>query len=542
MNTNLETSINYTKSFSKHNFDVLVNASTQRFKNDFEDMSYSNLEKVDALRRNNITNQAPYTKAFAFFDRSAVQGYLGRLNYNFDNKYYLDATVRRDGSSKFDKDYRWGTFPAVSGAWRISSEKFMSDLTFINDLKIRGGWGQLGNQETAAYKFLSTVNGGSDYAFGSGTGTTGSSGVPISGSTLLDFPVIDLSWETAETSNYGFDGTFFNNRLTFSAEYYTRLVKGILQSAGLAASIGNQVSPVLNIANVGNRGVELQTSYSGKVGEFGYNVGGNITTVRNRVLKVYQSNPFGGEVNSSRADQLRIEVGHPLFSYWGYEVGGIFQNQAEIDEWRKTNSDGINGNKFAPGDMWFKDVARAPLAGEGNQPIQEQDGKIDVNDRKILGKSIAGYYYGFNFGANWKNFDLSTFFQGVGDVQRYNAIRQQGEQMSSNGVNQWTTTLNRWTPQNPSTTIPRAVNGDPAQNNRPSSRFLENSSYLRLKNVQLGYNLPSNLKKRLGFVDNLRIYAAGINLFTATQWTGLDPENDNVPPTRSFMFGLNANF
>jgi hypothetical protein len=322
----------------------------------------------------------------------------------------------------------------------------------------------------------------------------------------------------------------------------------ILQAAPLAASVGVENAPILNIASVRNTGVELQLGYNGQVGAFNYNIGGNLTTVKNRVLSTFKDQPF----SDPRYENLRIEVGQPIGYLWGYKVGGIFQSQEEIDRWRETNSDNFNNNQFSPGDIYFQDVNSDPTES-GTQPTPGADGKINPNDRTYLGKTIPTYYYGINMGAGFRNFDLSLLFQGIGDVQQYNHSRASLEQMNSRGVNQSVTTKDRWTPTNPSTTMPRAAFEDPARNNRFSSRFVEDAGFLRLRNVQLGYNIPAGLKSRLGFVDNFRIYVTGINVFTITKYTGLDPEesyelsngnatNNFVPNTRSFLLGINATF
>ncbi|SFE67507.1 SusC/RagA family TonB-linked outer membrane protein [Thermoflexibacter ruber] len=533
-NTNFvkEFSVSYNKSFGDHSFDVILNAMDQEYKYDFLQASSGQIPFSDPLFRN-INNLPPFSNAGSFRNINRLQGYMGRVSYKYADKYYADVTVRRDGSSRFAPGYKWGTFPSFALAWRISREDFMKDLTFINDLKLRGGWGQLGNQETASFAFLSSVSTTPDYATGSGAGNA--VGNLRFGVRLPDFPVVDLSWEVASTTNVGFDGVFLNNKITATVEYYSRLTSGILQGSQLPASVGNENQPILNIASVRNSGVELQLGYNGKIGEdFTFNIGGNLTTVRNRTISVFRDQPFGGEGG-------RIEVGYPLFFLWGYKVGGIFQSQEEINAWTATKRDANNGNNFKPGDMYFEDVRSAPTE-PGKTYSDEPDNVVNAFDRTYIGKTIAGYFYGINLSANWKNFDLSIFFQGIGDVQKINGERWGGESMSSTGVNQWTTVLNRWTPQNPSTTMPRAVRNDPAGNNRFSSRWVENAGFMRLKNFQLGYSLPRSLMSKTGVIDRCRVFISGTNVFTFTRWTGPDPENDILPPARTFMLGLSATF
>jgi TonB-linked SusC/RagA family outer membrane protein len=533
-NSNLikEFSVNYNKSFGNHNFDVLLSAMDQRYVYEFLQSSSSQLPSANPLFRN-INNQIPFSNAGSFREINVLQGYMGRISYKFMDKYYVDFTVRRDGSSRFAPGYKWGTFPSFALGWRISREGFMSNLTFINDLKLRGGWGQLGNQETAAFAYLSKISTTPDYSTGSGPGN-GIGNVRF-GVGLPDFPVQDLSWEKASTTNIGLDGVFLNNKITATIEYYNRKTSGILQAAQLPTSVGNQNQPILNIATVRNSGVELNLGYNGAVGkDFTFNISGNLTTVRNRVISVFRNQPFGGEFG-------RIEVGQPMFFLWGYKAGGIFQNQAEIDRWRENNSDQTNGNNFSPGDMYFQDV-RKPSSNPLRTYEDSTDGLVNPFDRTYLGKTIPGFFYGINLSANWKGLDVSIFFQGIGDVEKVNTERWGGEGMSSTGVNQWATVLGRWTTSNPSTSMPRAVRADPAGNNRFSSRWVESAAFMRLKNFQVGYTFPVKWISKIGGMDRCRIFVSGTNVLTFTQWTGIDPENDILPPPRTFMLGLSATF
>ncbi|MCU0352392.1 MAG: TonB-dependent receptor, partial [Cytophagales bacterium] len=535
-----EFSINYVKAFGDHNVDVLLNAMDQSYGFVFTQAGTSQVDsRLPSVR--NVSGPNQFTNVQSFREPAALQGYLGRVSYRFRDKYYIDATVRRDGSARFAPGFRWGTFPSVAVAWRLSSESFFQNIPFVNDLKLRAGYGSLGNQETGNFLFLSRVLTSSDYAFGSGNGNA--TGNVQLGAALPDFPVRDLTWEISRTTNVGIDGIAWNNRLSFTFEYYNRLTSGILQSVPLPAAAGIQNQPVLNVASVRNSGVEVALGYNQTVGDFSFNVSANLTTVRNRVESVFRDAPTGGEFG-------RIEEGFPINYIWGYQVGGIFQTQAEIDTWRARYTDaniGQNktnpaaGYQYKPGDMWFRDVNGAPAAGQVRNPTP--DSLINANDRTYLGKTIPGFFYGINLGASYKGIDLSLFFQGVGDVQAINNARWRGEGMNGRGVNQWASTLDRWTPQNPSSTMPRAAFQDPAQNTRFSSRWVESAAFMRLKNIQLGYTLPKPLLNRLGFIENLRIYVAATNLLTFTRWTGLDPEErGGIPPTRVVNLGLNAAF
>lgn len=528
-----EFTINYNKTFSDHNVDLLLSAMDQESTWRYTDASSGQINYIDPDFRN-VGNNPPFNGTFTGRRPQTLQGYLARVSYKFKDKYYFDATVRRDGSSVFAPEYRWGTFPSFAAAWRISSEQFFQPLKggFIDDIKIRGGWGELGNKETTqGFAYLSSVQSQPDYALGSGNGNP--FGTQYQGVRLPNFPNFELSWERVRTTNIGFDATLVNSRVTLTAEYYNRYTEGIIQNVSLPPNSGIESPTDLNIGNVRNNGVEIQLGYNNVFGELRFNVSGNLTTVKNRVVTMYRGNPIGGEFG-------RIQEDYPIGYLWGYQVGGIFQNQSEIDEWKTNYEDRIGTNNQQPGDMYFVDINGSPAPGEFINPVP--DGIVNNNDRTYLGKTIAGYYYGLNLGLGFKNFDLSIFFQGVGDIQKYNGARAGGEGMASTGANQWATTKERWTVEDPSTTMPRAVRSDPNSNNRFSSRFVEDADFLRLKNVQLGYSLPSNLLAKTNAIQQVRIFVSGTNLATFTNWKGIDPENDFVPPLRQILLGLNATF
>ncbi|MGA0556101.1 SusC/RagA family TonB-linked outer membrane protein [Larkinella sp. VNQ87] len=523
-----EFSINYARMFGDHSVDLLVNAMDQKYGSNFTQAfnTQINYYNPDALA---LLNTTPYSTALVVPENNALQGYLGRLSYHYKSKYYLDATIRRDGTSRFDRDYRWGTFPSLAVAWRISAEPFLKPLTWLTDLKIRAGIGEIGNQETTQFAFVSLVNFNPDYSYGSGVNGDAIGGLQ-NGIRLANIPVRNLSWERVLTRNIGFDASLFENRITATVEYYDKKTSGILQTVTLPASAGidDGQAPTNNIASVRNSGFEFQVTYNGKVGnDLTYNIGGNLTTVNNRVTGLYRDLAFTSGNN-------RTEIGQPIGYIFGYKFAGIFQNQGEIDAYKATRpsgaaaKDAINGDRMVPGDAYFEDT--------------NGDGIVNANDRVFLGRSVnnPGFFYGVNLGATYRGFDFSLFFQGVGDVQNINTERQAGISMNSENINYWTDVRNRWTASNPSTTLPRAVQGDPASNNRFSDRFVEDASFMRLKNLQLGYTLPKSI---LGTVlSNVRVYLTGNNVLTFTNWSGLDPENDAIPPARSWILGVNVNF
>ena len=529
-----EITLNYNKSFGNHNFDLLLNGMDQQYSAKYV---AGNTEFITTLEPSlwRLGGNNEFTLLESDLFRWSLQGLLGRVSYNYNYKYYLDATVRRDGSNRFAPENRWGTFPSASAAWRVSAEPFMQSLNWISDLKFRAGWGQLGNQEVRTLAYLSPVSKSPTYAFGSNPGGDGRGNYGI-GAALFSFPNAELQWEKTTTTNIGFDALFFD-RLSASFEYYTKSTDGILQETTIPPSVGSKQSPVANIASVENSGFELALSFNSTIGELSYNIGGNFTTVRNEVINTYENIPFGNE-------DERIEAGYPVNYIFGYQVAGIFQNQAEIDAWLENNEDQSVSQAYQPGDRYFRDI-NGPADPENGYRFYTPgpDGVIDQYDRTYLGKTIPGYFYGFNFGLGWRGFDLSIFFQGVGDVQKYNNARSTLEYLSSRRANMSTVVLDAWTPENPDTNISRAVVGDPSNSLRYSSHYVENASYLRLGNAQLGYSLPQSLLDITGnSVKQLRIYASIANAFVITEWQGLDPENDENPIPRVFNLGLNARF
>lgn len=522
MNLIGELSLAYDRSFGNHNLNLLVNASSQEYSATVEQL----VDQAVLSSLPGIRDRVSEGNGVGFYEgtKNSLIGYLGRASYNYNQKYYIDAVVRRDGSSKFGPGYKWGTFPSLSAAWRLTEEFFMQGQRLITDLKIRGGWGQLGNDKVAPFAYLSLLNMNPRYSFGNQI---------VEAVTFDQYPTTDLTWEVVTTTNIAFDAVILKN-IEFTAEYYTRKTEGILQSVPLPATTGNLAAAVFNIADVENKGFEFQLGYNGQVSQdFTYYISGNLTTVRNRVSHIYDSQPFEN-------NNLRTEVGEPINFIYGYKTDGIFQTQEEINEFQATTEDPGNDASKSPGDVRFVDLYGAP---DDENPIRTYapDGKINTNDRTYLGKVIPGYYYGINLGGAFKGFDLAVTLQGVGDVQKINDVRRSSENMQSTGINQLTTVLDRWTPENPSTSMPRAVFGDPSGNNRFSDRFVEDAGFLRVRNVVLGYSLPSSLIQAAN-ITNFRIYLTGNNLATFTNYSGVDPENDLVPPGRAFIVGANISF
>ena len=533
---------------NKHSLGLTAVVQDQRHRRETVNLSGSNITKLndDNPLLVGYGNDLANNSSFYGWDQRFWFGMVGRVSYSYDSKYYLDGSFRRDASNGFDDDYRWGNFYSVSGAWRISDEQFMQNLTFLNDLKLRGGWGEAGNDQAAvgAYAFLSRVNtGASSYRWGSGIGDP--LGNFTGGALVDDFPNPQLSWEVVSTTYAGFDATMFSNKVNLTVEVYNRSTDGILQTVDLPLSVGTK-NPLINIGQLENRGIDLQLGYNNAVGDFTYRFSGNISFLENEVTHLYQDQPL--YTNNLRVDddeaRTRVEVGRSIGHIWGYKVGGIFQTQSEIDQYYNGLEDKtIKNQEFvAPGDMYFLNVGGNPTDTEPFYSTTP-DTLINDFDKTEIGKTIPGFTYGFNLDAGWKGFDISLSFYGEGDVDRYNYVRERFEGMSGAGANYSSSTLNRWTPENPSTTMPRAVVGDPAGNNRYSDRFVESAAFFRLNNWQLGYSLPASVLNSLNnAVKSLRVYVGGQNNLYFHRWSGIDPVNDKYPLPRAFNAGLNVRF
>lgn len=521
--------IGYNKTFGKHNIDVILNVMDQKIKWNVGQYGVDLASPITSYEQRRIEEGWDRLNKTVHYERypSGLQGYMGRFGYNFGSKYYFDATVRRDGSSKFGPDYQWGVFPAFAAAWRISSESFMTNLNWLNDLKIRAGWGEVGNQETRDFAYLSLVNTNPKVAFG--TGTTPGNGIIYQATALGDFPIEDMSWETVTTLNFGFDAVLLENKMNLTAEYYNRLTDGVLQTISIPMVIGAITKPVVNLAQVVNKGFEFQASYSDKIGEIGFNVSMNLTTINNNVENLYNGLP-------STTGNYRIEEGYSMNFIYGYVTDGIFQTAQEVTDWKAGTTDTGRDAQKSPGDIRFVDIYGAPTVA-GTLKSYEPDGKVDAYDQKYLGKTIPGYYYGLNFGVNYNNWDLNLSFRGVGDVQKINTNGKLS--MGGFNTNFLAVYRDRWTVDNPSNTIPRAIYADPSGNNRISDRMVEDAGFFRFQSFQVGYNFKGSFLNKLG-LDNLRCYFSGSNIFVLSPYTDLDPEDNTTP--RTFMFGANISF
>ena len=456
----------------------------------------------------------------SFGSSYALESYVARGNYSFNNKYVLQASVRIDGSSRFGADKRYGTFPAVSAAWNVSEENFLKKFSSISNLKLRASYGIVGNQEIGDFTSLQLVGGGANYLQQSGLAPS------QLGNSIL-------TWENTTATDIGFDLGMFKNRLTFTFDAYDKKTEDLLLNKPLVGASGF-LGIQSNIGSINNKGLEFGlTGVIFDKKDFNWTSNLNLSFNKNEVVAI-SGNPIAQGFASWLA------AGGRLGDFRGYRVQGIFQTQAEIDAAPIQTKTANPLTSTAPGDVRFKDL--------------NGDGRITSDDQEILGNGTPTYFGGFTNNFRYKNFDLSTFVQFVGGNQIFNFTRAFSEGMNSI-FGQTTAVLNRWTPTNPSTTMPRAVYTDPNNNRRTSDRFLEKGDFLRMKNISLGYTFSPNVLSKLK-VSNLKIYVASQNLFTVTKYSGLDPEVSTFsdtntapgtdfltfPQAKTYTFGLNLTF
>ena len=452
----------------------------------------------------------------------ALASYFGRVNYDFDNKYLFTGTIRRDGSSRFGENNKWGTFPSVAVAWRVSQEKFLQHTKFIDDLKLRAGYGVTGNQNIGNYSFASSLT-SAVYVFNGNV-------VPAEIAMVMSNP--NVQWESVEQSNVGIDGTLFNHRVTFTVDAYLKNTSNMLVPMPVPISTGYSdiVVPYINTGKVQNKGIEISVLSKNVVGRFTWNTNLNISFNKNKVVALYQNAPMyigsGIGLNGTLATNT---VGYPVNSFYGYVMDGIFQTQKEVDAASVQVPGADPFNRTSPGDVRFRDL--------------NNDGVINDADRTILGNPNPQFIYAMSNDFSYKGFDLSIFLQGVQGNDIFNANNVFQESMAV-AQNQTTKVLGRWEGEGSSNNIPRAIFNDPNNNSRISSRFLEDGSYMRIKNVTLGYTLPHSLLNNT--FQKARIYLSAQNLFTFTKYSGFDPEvpangvDYNVyPVTRILSVGLN---
>ncbi len=521
--------LTYTKSINeKHNFSLLGGYQEDR----------SEAKQTTASIREFASNNTPVLSAGLeapavgqSLIRWGLLSYFGRFSYNYKEKYLLEANVRFDGSSRFREGKRWGSFPSFSAGWRISEENFLANSNFLSEFKLRASWGQLGNQQINAYPYQATYSVNETYSFGEQV---------VLGVAQTEIANPDIEWETTTTWNLGADLAFARGKVNLSVDYFNRETDGILVRQEIPDYLGDKTPPFENLAVVINKGIEFDVSYRDQIGDFSYQLGGNLTIQDNELTKYLSDVPF---ISNSSGVLTVLQEGQPINAFYGYQAIGIFQDEGQIA------SGPTYDQTPSPGDLIFADINGRNDDGE---LTGEPDGQITEADRTIIGNQIPKYLIGANLSMGYKNFDLSVLVQGVIDVDTWTGLSGAFWPLEKEDRGQihelWT---NRWTPDNPSSELPRLVsNSAYSQNELPSSFFVEDNSYVRIRNITLGYNFPSDFLEKFA-MSSLRLYTSGENLFTFSKFMdkwGWDPERGpqqfdvRIPNVRTFVFGVNVSF
>ncbi len=525
--------LTFDKTFGKHHVSAVGVYEVQTNRGDSQN-SFGNQNNNTIRTLQNATNTTTnYT-----YGTNVLQSLVGRVGYDFEGKYLISGSIRRDGLSVWAPGHKYEDFPAASIGWKVDQESFMQGVKSISELKIRAGYGVTGINGTVLgnYPYVSNVSaGGTTYPFGN-LATGANSG---NGSYYGALSNYFLHWEITKSENIGFDLGLFQNAFTLSAEVYKRKTDNLILTVPVPPSEGVG-APLANIGSMQNTGIELTAGYHKTAGDFKYDITGVFSLDKNKVTSLTGAAngaiTAGGDADFGGGGPItNTSIGQPIQYFYGYQVEGIFQNAADVKNHATQTG-------AAPGDLKFKDI--------------NHDGVIDANDRVNLGSYLPKFTYSLNYSASYKNFDLALFFQGVYGNKIFDAekiIREGMSRLFNSDVN----VLNAWTPTNTNTDIPRAISGDPNSNVRPSSRWIESGSYLRLKNLQLGYNIPMTWLKPAtnNLVSKVRIYVSSTNLFTITKYTGLDPEVGSkngtltngidygqYPSPRALQVGLQATF
>lgn len=522
----VENLLTFDRTFGEHKISALAGYTYQdsRFRHiqAYGEGLPQGLEEIDAA----TTNRSNEGNSW----RSVLTSILGCVFYSYQNKYLFTATIRRDGSSKFGKNNRYGYFPSFSLGWNVAEEKFMENVHWLDQLKLRGGYGVLGNQEIDNYQYSSTITTGINYPDGNG-------GL-LQGAFPKNFANPDIKWEETAMTNVGIDFMAFNNRLSLTADYYVKNTKDILLTVPIPISSGGANDPIRNAGKIRNNGFEFNLGWMDQPNpdiSYGINLIGSFN--KNKVIAMgSESGSIKGGSTNQNITTSETKAGYPIGGYWLISTAGYFNSQEEVDAYAK------DGKKIQPaaepGDIKFVDA--------------NNDGVINDDDRVFQGSPFPDFTFALNGNMRYKNFDLSIGLQGVLGNKIYNATRQTLEDVTK-GSNFLASCLDYWTPENKNASHPRLTWDDPNRNTRAESdRYLENGSYLRLRSVQLGYTFPQTWFK--GAIQHARVYINAENLFTITSYSGYSPDvnADNAnyrgfdnfiyPTNRTFMLGLNVTF
>lgn len=525
----VENILMYDKTIDKHSFSLLLGQSAKKSSGSYlggNRFGIINLDRPYIDASNGLQENGDMGVYGGPSDEATLASLFARASYNYDERYMLQATVRRDGSSRFGSNNHYATFPSFSLGWNLTNEKFMEERPdWLTATKARLSWGKNGNENIGNFRYTVLTSTGNNYIFGSNENLV--NGVKAGG---LANP--DLKWEESEQLDFGLDFGFFDNALTFTVDYYKKKTNGMLMEMNIPSYVGES-KPIGNVGKMENSGIEFEGAYRFSTNGWNFRLGGNLTYLKNKLIE------YGNDSGWANLDSFqgigsitRAQNGKPFPYFYGYKTDGVFQNTTEVNAY--TNKDGalIQPNAVA-GDVRFVDV--------------NGDGIIDAGDRTDIGKGMPDWTYGFNFNVSWKNFDLSMMWQGTIGNDVFDATRR--TDITSSNMPSWI--LNRWTGEGTSNKYPRYVQGDNV-NWQSSDLYIYDGSYLRLKNMQLGYTLPGNLTRKY-FVSSLRLFVAAENLLTITKYHGFDPEISSggtslgvdrgvYPQARVFTVGVNLAF
>ena len=509
LNLTMFNTLGWSGSVSEHNIDLLAGYSYEQFNSSgFHAEEAFALDNV--LTDLNVFSGDPRVSGSS--SRSALMGFFGRLNYNYQERFLLEINARYDGSSRFARDNRWGLFPSVSLGWRIEQESFMANVPWIYQLRPRVSYGTIGNQQIALHSYVNAVTLGHYGIIG---------GRPVSGAAVTAAANPYVSWETTQIANFGLDIGLFEGRLNFVFDLYNKDTYDILRPVNLPSQVSDWTGPMMNIGQVNNKGFELSSSFRDVLGNIRFEIGGDIAYNNNRVVDLDGQTHISG--------RYIIKEGYPIDSYYILESDGIFQSEEEIAAHAFQDANTI------PGYIRYVD--------------HNGDGRIDGNDRVVVDASVQPKMtYGFNFNLGYANFNLSGFFEGVSDVYAFPVHNITYPYMNGAGVT-WEWITDSWTPENRDAPLPILTTSTGYVGNfRDSDFWLQDASYLRLKNLQLSYTIPNDITNRLG-ADLLRVYVNAQNWWTWTDMAQVDPERNHrsgtmhhYPSVRTLTFGLNVSF
>ena len=524
--------LSYKLDLNNHHFTALV--GTEAIENTYNIISGTSTYTDNSIRI--VSSQGSETSSVLQYKAgSSLISYFGNASYNYDSRYYIDGNIRKDGSSKFGSNNRWGVFPSISTAWRISGENFFPKEAMVSDLKIRASYGEVGNDKIGDFTYIAGLK-NVFYGFGNTTGVF-SNGLAVD---QLSNP--NLKWETSKQINVGFNISMFDYKLTVGADYFRTNVSDMLMPLPIPAITGISASTDVvllgsvtsNVGSLTNKGFELEASYRDNIGDFTYSVGVNLTTFNNEVTDIGQNDQLWGQTIQG-ANVSRTVVGGGLGEFYGHVVDGIFQDQAEVD------GAAVQNANTAPGDYRYKDL--------------NGDNVIDADDRTTIGSPIPDFTYGVNLNFEYKDFNLAMQWSGTQGNEIFNANRIDLEASGRTNFNKSNTVLNSWDGPGTSNTVARRIASDPNQNRRVSSIFVEDGSYFAMRNIKIGYTLQKDVISKVG-LTNVEFYLSGQNLIMLTKYSGFDPEvgnyggsnlnagidNDLYPHARTITLGVNLSF